>query len=118
MTIMRLVVIVFSCLLLAAHLYRSGLIIPAGMVLALPLLLATRQRWARLTLRIALALASLEWLRTLYFLAAERIAFDQPWARMALILAGVAAFTAVASWLAATPAPRPAPGPANRQGRD
>ena len=34
-------------------------------------------------------LAVLEWLRTLYLLAAMRIAWGEPWGRMALILGGV-----------------------------
>ena len=45
----------------------------------------------------ALVLGALEWLRTLYLLAAMRIAWDQPWGRLAAILGGVALFTAASA---------------------
>ena len=40
-----------------------------------------------------LALGALEWLRALYGFAAMRIAFGEPWTRLALILGAVALFT-------------------------
>jgi hypothetical protein len=40
-----------------------------------------------------LALGALEWLRSLYFFAAMRIAFGEPWTRLAVILGLVALFT-------------------------
>jgi len=42
-----------------------------------------------------LILGALEWLRSLYYLAAMRIAWDQPWTRLAIILGAVALFTAL-----------------------
>ncbi len=49
-----------------------------------------------------LILASLEWLRSLYFFAAMRIAWDQPWTRLAIILGAVALFTALSGLVFST----------------
>ena len=40
-----------------------------------------------------LVLGALEWLRALYGLAAMRMAFGEPWTRLAFILGAVALFT-------------------------
>ena len=45
--------------------------------------------------QLLLGLGSLEWLRSLYFFAAIRISWDQPWTRLAIILGTVALFTAL-----------------------
>ena len=45
--------------------------------------------------QILLLAGALEWLRALYFFAAMRIAWDQPWTRLALILGTVALLTAL-----------------------
>ena len=45
--------------------------------------------------QLMLILGSLEWLRSLYFFVAMRIAWDQPWMRLAIILGAVALFTAL-----------------------
>ena len=45
--------------------------------------------------QVLLVLGALEWLRTLYLLAAMRIAWDQPWTRLAVILGTVALLTAL-----------------------
>jgi hypothetical protein len=46
-------------------------------------------------LQVLLLLGALEWLRTLYMFAQMRIAFEQPWTRLAIILGAVALFTAL-----------------------
>ena len=44
-----------------------------------------------------LLLGAAEWFRALYTIAQMRIAWDEPWTRMAFILAGVALFTALSA---------------------
>ena len=61
--------------------------------IALPLLLLFRRSWIPRLFQVVLLLGALEWLRTLYGLAAMRIAFGEPWTRLAVILAAVALFT-------------------------
>lgn len=92
-----LVLPAFSALLLAAHFYRAGEIALAGASFALIALLAVPRRWAARVVQIALALGTLEWLRTLAALAAERVSAGQPYLRLAVILLAVAAFTAASA---------------------
>jgi hypothetical protein len=89
----RLLPVILSFLLLGAHFYRAGLEIAAVLCLALPFLLLLRKAWVPRLLQVVLVLGALEWLRSLYVLAAMRIAFEQPWTRLAFILVAVALFT-------------------------
>lgn len=95
MNFFRLLPVVLSFLLLGAHFYRAGL--PALTVLsaAMLFLLFLRRTWVPRLFQVLLALGAVEWLRTLYALAAMRIAWDEPWTRLAVILGTVAALTAL-----------------------
>ena len=93
-----------ALLLLAAHFFRGGLFPLAALSFGLVTLLFVPRPWAALVLRAALALGSIEWLRTAWDLSAKRALAGEPYARMLLILGAVAAFTVVAAWLAGRPA--------------
>lgn len=95
MNALRLSPVVLSFLLLAAHFYRAGQLALTAACLAAPLLLVLRRRWVPRLFQALLALGALEWLRSLYVIASMRIAFDQPWARLAAILVTVALLTAL-----------------------
>jgi len=95
MTLLRLLPVVVSCALLAAHFYRAELAVLAAVSAFLPLLLFVRRSWVPKLFQGLLVVGALEWLRTLYMLAAMRIGFDQPWGRLVLILGAVALFTAL-----------------------
>lgn len=99
MNLFRLLPVVASFLLLGAHFYRAGSDVAAGVCAAFPLLLFLRKSWVPRLLQVLLVLGALEWLRTLYVFAAMRIAFEQPWTRLALILGAVALFTALSGWV-------------------
>lgn len=88
---------VLALLLLAAHFYRGGLLVLAAASCALIALLFVRRHWAAYVLQGALALGTLEWLRTAWALASHRAALDQPYGRLLAILGVVAALTAVAA---------------------
>jgi len=89
-----------ALLMLAAHFYRAGLPILAVLAFGcVALLFATGLLAARL-LQAALALGTLEWLRTAWVLAQHRIEAGLPYQRMVLILGIVAAVTAAAAWIA------------------
>lgn len=88
---------VVALLLLAAHFYRGGLVVPAAASVALVALLFTPNRWAALALQAALVLGTLEWLRTAWALASHRAALGQPYGRLLMILGIVAALTALAA---------------------
>ncbi|MDT8320895.1 MAG: hypothetical protein RQ826_10265 [Xanthomonadales bacterium] len=93
MNLLRLSPVILSCLLLTAHFYRAGLVLPAGLCAAAPALLLLRERWVPPLFQVLLLLGALEWLRTLYVLAQLRIEAGQPWIRLALILGAVALLT-------------------------
>ena len=88
-----------ALLLLAAHLLHAGFVAATVVVLLLGALLAVRRPWAGRVLQLVLALAVVEWLLTAIRLSQLRAQHDQPYLRMALILGGVAAFTALAATL-------------------
>ena len=95
MNVLRLIPVILSFLLLAAHFYRSELVVPATICVALLLLLIFRKPWVPKLFQLLFVLGALEWLRSLYYFAAMRIAWDQPWTRLAIILGAVALFTAL-----------------------
>ena len=95
MNVLRLIPVFLSFLLLAAHFYRSGQVVLAAICVALLLLLLFRKPWIPRLFQILLVLGALEWLRSLYYFAAMRIAWDQPWTRLAIILGAIALFTAL-----------------------
>ncbi|MEE4218094.1 MAG: hypothetical protein V2I48_10825 [Xanthomonadales bacterium] len=95
MNILRLLPVVLSFLLLGAHFYRSGMLVLTGLSLAVPFLLFVRKKWVPRLFQILLVLGAIEWLRSLYFLIAMRMAWDEPWTRLAVILGTVALLTAL-----------------------
>lgn len=95
MSFFRLLPVVLGFLLLAAHFYRAGMPFLTLLCAALPFLLFLRQPWVPRLFQALLVIGALEWLRTLWVFASMRIAFEQPWGRLALILGGVALFTAL-----------------------
>lgn len=97
MRILRGLPATLSALILAAHFLRSGDILLVEASVALVPLAFVHRRWAAWTLKAALALGALEWLRTLFILRGIRIEEGAPYLRMTLILAGVAAFTALSA---------------------
>lgn len=93
MNFLRLLPVILSFLLLGAHFYRAGLVPLTVLCAAILFLLALRKTWVPRLFQVLLLLGALEWLRALYFFAAMRIAWDQPWTRLAMILGTVALLT-------------------------
>ena len=94
---MRHVAVFLSALLLAAHFLRAGDLPLVLLALLVPALLWVRRPWAPRVVQAALGLGALEWVRTLWAALAQRQAAGEPWLRMALILGGVALFTALSA---------------------
>ena len=93
MVFVWLIPVFMSLLLLAAHFLRYGnILFMVISLLAIPLL-AIRKKWVVLLFRILLFLGTVEWVRTIWTLAAVRMEFGKPYLRMAIILGGVALFT-------------------------
>lgn len=97
MNLLRLLPVLLSLLMLAAHFYRAGQLLLAIIMLMLPLLLFVRKSWVPQLIQLVLLVGALEWLRTLWVIADVRIQFEMPWMRMAMILGGVALFTGLSA---------------------
>ncbi|MGA9574304.1 MAG: hypothetical protein WBS20_10200 [Lysobacterales bacterium] len=106
MNFLRLLPVIFSFLLIAAHFYRAGQVVSAFLLLSLLLLLMVRNAWVPRVMQLVLVLAAVEWLRTLFTIAQLRIEMGAPWGRMAVILGMVALFTALSGLVFRTAALR------------
>lgn len=93
MNFFRLLPVIISFLLLAAHFVRAGQIFFVMVLLFLTLMLVIRKSWIPWLMQLALLLGAVEWLRTLFFVAQMRMEFGMPWTRLAIILGAVALFT-------------------------
>jgi hypothetical protein len=96
MTFLYMLLILLSFLILGAHFLRVGALPLVALSLFLPFLLLLPRPWAARVLQVALVMAGLEWLRTMFILIAGRQAGGDPWGRMAVIL-GVVALVAFIS---------------------
>ncbi len=99
MQAVRLVPVLLSFGVLAAHFSRAGEAALAGAVLGLPLLLVLRRRWVVRVLELVLALGALEWVRTMLRLVDLRRAHGLPYLRLVAILGVVAAVTLASALL-------------------
>ena len=97
MNFARLLPVILSILLLAAHFYRAGDNLYVLVLLILLPLLVIKKPWVPWLLQVALVLGAVEWLRTLMIVAQMRMEFGMPWTRMAIIMGAVAMFTAFSS---------------------
>ena len=93
MNFFRVLPVVISFVLLAAHFLRAGQTVVMLISLALILFLFVKQHWVPRLLQLALLLGAIEWVVTLVSVAQMRIEFGMPWTRMAIILGTVALFT-------------------------
>jgi len=93
---LQLVPVVLSLLVLGAHFLRAGnpLLLIVLLVLAL---LGVRRPWAARVVQTTLVIGALEWCRTLFNLAFERINERQPAGRLVVILGSVALVTLLSS---------------------
>jgi hypothetical protein len=97
MTLVRLLPVALATWLLGAHFYRGGSVVLAGCCVLAPVLLFVKRPWVARAAQALLALAALEWLRTMAFLMRERQRSGLPFMRLSLILGGVAALTAASA---------------------
>ncbi len=93
MDFVRLLPVILSALLMAAHFSRADNVALVLLSLAFPLILLWRRPWAARLTQVTLAVASLEWIRTAIVIAGRRQAAGEPWTRMAIILGSVAILT-------------------------
>ena len=90
MNILRLLPVFVSFILLAAHFLYAGQMVISIVLLSLLGLLLLRETWVPWVIQAILLLGSVEWLRSLYSHAQDRIEHGDPWMRLAIILGAVA----------------------------
>jgi len=90
MIIFQLILVFLSAILLGAHFLRAGLIPLAVLALLFPALLFFMRAWTTRLVQIILILGTIEWIRTLLVLVAERRANGQSWSLLAIIIGLVA----------------------------
>ncbi len=83
---------VLSMIVLAAHFLRSGNLVLTIPCFLSPLLLLSKRNWVNRILQGALFAGGLIWVNTAMTIYKARVASDQPWGRMAIILSCVALF--------------------------
>ncbi|MEZ6191472.1 MAG: hypothetical protein R3C45_09310 [Phycisphaerales bacterium] len=103
MTIALLIPALLSFVLLGAHFLHHGSMTLMAAALATPLMLLVRRWWAARIVQAVLWVAALEWLRTGWVLAGQRMDAGAPWLRMAVILGAVALWTLGSALLLETP---------------
>lgn len=97
MLVFRTLPVVISFLVLGAHFLRAELVVLATVCVIFPGLLLVPRAWSARALQLGLALGTLEWMRTLSQLVELRVQSGESWTRMAVILGGVALFTALSA---------------------
>lgn len=93
MMLLRLLPVILSFAVLAAHFSRHDMPVLVWVSLAVPLLLLVRRPWVPRLVTSLLVLGALEWMRTTTVLVGDRIAAGEAWLRMAAILVAVATVT-------------------------
>jgi len=95
MVVIRLLPVIISFGLLAAHFSRAGLLPFVILSLAVPLLLFIRKAWVARTLQLLLLFGAFEWIRAMLGYIELRKSIDDDWIRLAIILIVVALLTAL-----------------------
>ena len=93
----RLVPVILSYLLLAAHFSRNNVYTLVILSLGLLVLLLIRKPWIVIISQAALLLGALEWIRSMFGYISQRQATGEDWGRLAIILSIVALFTGLSA---------------------
>lgn len=93
MNFFRLLPVIISFLILAAHFLRYGDLPMTVIALIVPILLFIKKKWVPRIIQLCLAIGALEWFSTMYFLIQTRQQTGTDWHRLAIIMSLVALFT-------------------------
>ncbi len=96
MNLVRLLPVIFSFGLLAAHFSRANMFPLVLVSLALPFLLLIKRSWAARSIQVLLLLGAAEWIRSMFGYIEVRKTIGEDWTRLAIILGAVALLTACA----------------------
>ena len=91
--IVRLIPVIFSLLILAAHFSRINVLPLTILSIILIVLLFWRKKWVPRLIQVSLILGAAEWIRIIFVYVEQRNVTGEDWQRLAIILGGVALFT-------------------------
>ena len=91
----RLLPVIFSFGLLAAHFSRAGLFPLVIVALLMPLMLFIKKAWVARFIQLMLLVAAAEWIRAMMGYINMRKSIGDDWTRLAIILIVVAMLTAL-----------------------
>ncbi|MBC8186131.1 hypothetical protein H8E88_34035 [candidate division KSB1 bacterium] len=97
MNFIRLLPVIFSSIMMAAHFSRAAYGVLTIVCLLLPLILFIKKQWVARAFQVLLVLGGLVWIQSLVQLAKMRSAMGESWLRLAIILGIVALFTALSA---------------------
>ncbi|HIJ79742.1 MAG: hypothetical protein OEY01_13485 [Desulfobulbaceae bacterium] len=93
MNFVRLLPVILSFLILAAHFLRYSDFPLMVIALMIPTLLFIKNRWVPRIIQLCLAIGAMEWLSTMFFLIQARQHTGADWQRLAVIMSLIALFT-------------------------
>lgn len=93
MNFLRLLPVLLSFGLLAAHFSRANLFPLVIISLAIPFLLLIRRAWVARTIQLVLLAGAAEWIRAMFTYISVRKETGEDWTRLAIILITVALLT-------------------------
>jgi hypothetical protein len=96
MIFLRLLPVILSFGLLAAHFSRANLFPLVIVSILLPFLLLIRKAWVARSIQVLLVFGAAEWIRAMFGYIEVRKAVGEDWTRLAIILLTVAVLTACA----------------------
>ena len=94
MNLVRLLPVILSFGLLAAHFSRANMFPLVVVSLGIPFLLLIRRAWVARGVQILLLLGAVEWIRAMFGYINVRKEIGEDWGRLAIILVTVALLTA------------------------
>ena len=94
MNLLRLIPVILSFGLLAAHFSRADLFPLVIVSIVIPLLLLISKAWAARSIQVLLLLGAAEWIRAMFGYINVRKEIGEDWGRLAIILVTVALLTA------------------------
>ena len=96
MNLVRLLPVILSFGLLAAHFSRANMFPLVILSLLIPFLLLIKRAWVARSIQLLLLLGALEWIRSMFGYIEVRKSMGEDWGRLAIILVTVAVLTACA----------------------
>lgn len=95
----RTIIVFLAYWIMAAHFLREGNVIVVSALVALPFTLFLNKEFVFRMLQAGLVIGVFAvWLPTIYHIAEYRLATEQPWVRMALIMSTVILFNLFCVW--------------------